>query len=99
MTAPQRINVDGGYGGDWLAGFSTSGQRGDVPVTLQGGEDSDWLFGGNANDLLMSGKGDADFINSVGGDADVVTGDEGLHDQALVDASDTVSTIELETVQ
>ena len=57
------------------------------------------MFGGNANDLLMGGTGDADFINSVGGGADVVTGHDGAHDQSLVDASDTVSTIELKTVK
>jgi len=96
MTAPARINVDGGFGDDRLAGMSVFGQKAFLPVTLEGNEGNDVLFGGEANDLMLGGNGN-DFVNSVGGGADVITGDAGI-DTAFVDASDTVSTVESKTV-
>ena len=74
--------------------MSIFGQRARLPVTLQGGEGNDTLFVG-ANDLMLGGDGD-DFANSVGGGADVITGDAGT-DTVFVDASDTVSTVEFMT--
>jgi len=70
-----------------------------MAVTLDGGEGNDTLLGGQtAGDLLLGGNGNADFINSVGGGSDVVSGGNGTLDQAFVDATDTVSTIEVKTV-
>jgi len=45
---------------------------------------------------MLGGNGD-DFVNSVAGGADVMTGDAGT-DTVFVDSSDTVSTVESETV-
>jgi hypothetical protein len=100
VTAPGRINVIGGPGGDRLAAFGVFGSPALMPVTLDGGEGNDTLFGGQtAGDLLLGGSGNADFINSVAGGADVVSGGDGTLDQAFVDASDTVSTVEVKTVK
>ena len=95
ISAPARINLIGGFGDDRLAATSVFGQRATLPVTLDGGEGQDTLFGGDGNDLLLGRNGD-DFANSVGGGADVITGDAGS-DTAFVDASDTVSTVEFKT--
>ena len=80
ISAPGRINLIGGFGNDRLAATSVFGQPATLPVTLDGGEGKDTLFGGDGNDLLLGGNGD-DFINSVGGGADVVTGDAGGADR------------------
>ena len=95
ISAPARINLIGGFGDDRLAATSVFGQRATLPVTLDGGEGKDTLFGGDGNDLMLGRNGD-DFANSVGGGADVITGDAGS-DTAFVDASDTVSTVEFKT--
>ena len=95
ISAPARINLIGGFGDDRLAATSVFGQRATLPVTLDGGEGQDTLFGGDGNDLMLGRNGD-DFANSVGGGADVITGDAGS-DTAFVDASDTVSTVEFKT--
>jgi hypothetical protein len=97
ITAPGRIGLMGGFGDDRLAAMSVFGQVASVPVSLEGEVGNDTLFGGNGNDLLLGGLGN-DFMNSVGGGADVVAGLEGT-DQAFVDASDTVSTVEFKTVK
>ena len=96
MTNPARITLHGGTNGnDRLAATSVFGQRATLPVTLDGTDGNDTMFGGDANDLMLGGNGD-DFTNSVGGGADVITGDAGS-DTAFVDASDTVSTVEFKT--
>ena len=96
MTNPARINAARRHiGNDRLAATSVFGQRATLPVTLDGGDGNDTMFGGDANDLMLGGNGD-DFTNSVGGGADVITGDAGS-DTAFVDASDTVSTVEFKT--
>ena len=100
VSAPGRINLIGGLGNDRLAATSVFGSPALMPVTLDGGEGNDTLLGGQtAGDLLLGGNGNADFINSVGGGSDVVSGGEGTLDQAFVDASDTVSTVEVKTVK
>jgi hypothetical protein len=96
MSAPARINVNGGFGDDRLSGMSVLGQRASLPVTLDGNEGNDTMFGGDATDLMLGGDGD-DFVNSVGGRADVITGDAGT-DTAFADFSDTVSTVEFKTL-
>ena len=99
MTVAGRVNLDGGFGNDRLAAMSVFGQPAFLPVGLDGQDGNDTLFGGTANDLLIGGNGPADFINSVGGGADVVVGGDGGSDQAFVDPSDTVSTVEIKTVK
>src|SRR3954452_24450711 len=95
ISAPARIHLIGGFGDDRLAATSVFGQRATLPVTLDGGEGQDTMFGGDGSDLMLGRNGD-DFVNSVGGGADVITGDAGS-DTAFVDASDTVSTVEFNT--
>ena len=99
MTVAGRVNLDGGFGNDRLAAMSVFGQPAFLPVGLDGQDGNDTLFGGTANDLLIGGNGPADFINSVGGGADVVVGGDGGSDLAFVDPSDTVSTVEIKTVK
>jgi hemolysin type calcium-binding protein len=99
MTVAARVNLIGGLGNDRLAGFSVFGQPAFLPVTLDGGEGNDTLFGGNSSDLLLGGGGNADFINTVGGGADVVSGGAGFLDKAFVDPSDTVSEIEVKSTE
>ena len=97
MTNPARITLHGGLNGnDRLAATSVFGQRATLPVTLDAGAGNDTMFGGDANDLMLGGDGN-DFVNSVGGGADVMTGDAGT-DTVFVDSSDTVSTVESKTV-
>ena len=97
MSAPARITLNGGLNGnDRLAAASVLGARASLPVTLDGGAGNDTMFGGDASDLMLGGDGD-DFVNSVGGRADVITGDAGS-DTAFVDFSDTVSTVEFKTL-
>ena len=96
MSNPARITLHGGTNGnDRLAATSVFGERATLPVTLDGTDGNDTMFGGDASDLMLGGNGD-DFVNSVGGGADVITGDAGS-DTAFVDASDTVSTVEFKT--
>jgi hypothetical protein len=95
MSAPARIAVHGGFGDDRLAATSVLGARASLPITLDGGQGSDTMLGGDAGDLMLGGDGD-DIVNSVGGGADVITGDAGS-DTAFVDFSDTVSTVESTT--
>src|SRR5690349_17654307 len=99
MTVAGRVNLIGAGGNDRLAGFSVFGQPAFLPVTLDGGEGNDTLFGGNGNDLLLGGGGNADFFNTVGGGADVISGGAGFLDKAFVDASDTVSEVEVKSVE
>jgi hypothetical protein len=100
VSAPGRINLIGGSGNDRLAAFGIFGSPALMPVTLDGGEGNDTLFGGQTGgDLLLGGNGNADFINSVAGGADVVAGGDGFLDQAFVDSADTVSTVEVKTVK
>jgi hypothetical protein len=97
MTNPARITLHGGLNGnDRLAAMSVFGQKATLPVTLDAGAGNDTMFGGDANDLMLGGDGN-DFVNSVGGGADVMTGDAGT-DTVFVDSSDTVSTVESKTV-
>jgi hypothetical protein len=98
-TGVGRIGLVGGFGNDRLAGMSVFGATTSFPLLLDGGEGNDTLFGGNANDVMLGGNGNADFLNSVGGGADVVAGGDGTLDQAFVDASDTVSTVEQKIVK
>ena len=66
----------GGFGDDRLAAMSVFGEPALLPVTLDGQDGNDTLFGGSADDLMLGGRGN-DFINSVGGGADVVAGGDG----------------------
>jgi hypothetical protein len=91
----QRVTVNGLGGADFLTGSGNSDQstllRSKVPLALNGGAGADGVIGGDASDTL-SGGDDDDYVQSVDGVKDVVSGGLGLHDVGFTDAKDTPAT-------
>jgi RTX calcium-binding nonapeptide repeat (4 copies) len=91
----QRVTVNGLGGADFITGTGNSDQstllRAKVPLTLNGGDGSDTVIGGDGSDTL-SGGNDDDYVQSVDGVKDGVSGGSGLHDVGFTDAKDTPAT-------